>query len=311
MLEALYDAPRAASLHGRARHGQHFEKMREAIDRLNGRLRGSRVLTAGLVRPGANPPTEWQEGPVEVWWSDGAWRVDNELGRTVRADGQVLRFHPGTSGVITSEDEQPTEPFDGLAMYLAPAAWLGSLRFPIIEDVAHQGRPCWHAMAEPVQTRQLPVSMLMLGALDFELWIDRVTGIVVRCEGRLDGELASRFIVDDLVVGEPIGSEVFALATPDGSPIRTQGELWLEVLRSRGVDVSGIDPSDPDAIQQAMRSSTSRFGQPRDVEQLAAKGWSTVRDTDRKRLDHGQKIHMASRSLLPNRAVDVRGLKAT
>jgi hypothetical protein len=223
-----------------------------------------------LVGPGTDPPTGWQEGPVEVWWSDCDWRVDNELGRTVRNDGQVLRFHPGAGGVVTSEDEQPTEPFDGLAMYLAPAMWLGSFRFPIIEDVAHQGRSCWHAMAEPVQTRQLPVSMLMLGALDFELWIDRVTGILLRCEGRLDGELASRFIVDDLVVGEPIGSEVFALATPDGSLIRTQGERWLEVLRSRGVDVSGIDPSDPDAIQRAMRSNTSPFGQPRDVEQLAA-----------------------------------------
>jgi hypothetical protein len=270
LLEGLYDAPRAASFRGMARHGQHRERMREAIDRLNRRRGRARVVIGSLVGPGADPPSGFQEAPVEFWYSDGDWRVDQDRSRTVSAAGKVLRFHPGMGGVIAAEDEQPTERFEVLAMYFAPALWLGSFRFRIIEETAHHGRPCWHVRADPIETRHLPMPMLILGALDFELWIDRVMGIVLRCEGRLDGDLASRFIVDDLVVGEPIDPEVFSFETPDGSPIRTQGEMWLQRLRSRGVDVSGIDPSDPDAVQQAMQANFRPFHQPADVEQLAA-----------------------------------------
>jgi hypothetical protein len=117
----------------------------------------------------------------------------------------------------------------------------------------------------------MPMPMPMFpDALEFELWVDQATGIAVRAEGRLDGELASRFVIDHLEVDPPIDAAVFALVTPDGSPIRTQGEMQLEHLRARGVDVSGIDPNDQVAMQEAMQANMAALHQTPDVESLAA-----------------------------------------
>jgi hypothetical protein len=273
VLEALHDAPRARSLWGRARTGQDHEKLRAAFERLRLGQGGHTSVAMLSVGTGAVLPTGFVDSPAEFWCADGNWRVDQHEGSTVGAASRVFRFHPGVGGVVSSDDEMPSEKFAALAMYLAPASWLGSFRFQVLEETARESRSCWHVAAEPTSWHR---SMLMVGAgagpgaLSLQLWIDQATGIVLRCEGRHDEDLVSRFVVDAIVVDDPIDPEVFEFLTPDGSPIRTQGERMLEHLRDRGVDVSDIDPADSDAVQNAMQAHFFALNDPTDVEQLAS-----------------------------------------
>jgi RNase P/RNase MRP subunit p29 len=105
---------------------------------------------------------------------------------------------------------------------------------------------------------------------DVEFWFDQELGIVLRYEGRFEGELISRFEIDELVVGQPMDSATFAFDTPDGSPVRSEGEMLLERLKSRGIDITSIDPEDPVQVQEAMRSNLGGGHTPVDIEQLAA-----------------------------------------
>jgi hypothetical protein len=270
LLEAMHDAPRAASLHATARQGQDHEKMREAIERRNQSGGGHVTQLIAISPEGATIPSGLQASSVEFWHSSVGWRVDHAPSRTIAANGRVLRFHPGMGGVLTDIGDVPA-PFDGLAMYVTPLQWLGGVRFRIVGDELQAQRLCWRVMTNPIEGQQRsPMPMFYPGALDFELWIDKATGIVVRAEGRLDGEVASQFVVDELDVDTPIDPDVFALVTPDGSPIRTQGEMQLDHLRARGVDVSGIDPHDPVAIQEALQTNVGALHQTPDVESLAA-----------------------------------------
>jgi hypothetical protein len=267
----MHEAPRARSFWGRGRNGNDPEKMREAFERFNRRRGGPHSIgiftTAG---PGLPPPSGMQESPLEFWYSEREWRIDHGATRTIGTSSDVFRFHLGMGGVVTSLAEQPSVLFDGFGTYFAPASLLGSLHFRIVDEVVHRDRSCWRVATEIITSRLHPFLPLLHGGDDFELWIDQAVGIIVRCEGRLDGELASVFEIDELVVDDPIDREVFAFVTPDGSPVRTHGEMQLEHLRRQGVAVSGIDPSDPDQVDQAMQAPLAVLEQLPDVEQLAA-----------------------------------------
>jgi hypothetical protein len=271
LLEALHDAPRAQSFSGRARRGHDPEKMREALERFNRSGGGhSRSVMPTATGPGFAPPSGMQESPIEFWYSVDQWRIDDGPARTIGTGSEVFRFHPGMGGVVTSVSDQPSGLFDGFATYFAPAELLGSLHFQIMDEVVRHGRSCWHVATEIVASPHPRFLPLLHGGEDFELWVDRALGVVSRCEGRLDGELASFFEIDELVVDEPIDPDVFAFVTPDGSPLRTQGEMQLEHLRAPGVDVSGIDPSDPEQVQQALHANMSAFARPPEIDQLAS-----------------------------------------
>jgi hypothetical protein len=292
VLEAMHDAPRAVSFRGRARRGYDPEKMRESFERLNRRRGGRSQSVAILSAAGAGvaPPSGFQESAVEFWYSAGRWRLDDGATRLIGAGREVFRFLPGMGGVVTTVDEQPSGLFEGFGAYFAPAPLLGSLRFRLVDEVVQRGRPCWHVATELIETQHPTFVPLLHGGEDFEFWVDHALGIILRCEGRLDGERASMFEIDELVVGEAIEPEVFAFVTPDGSPVRSQGEMHLERLRAQGVDVSGIDPSDPDQVQQAMQANVPALVRPPDLEQLAAQHIATgppPEDEESARIDVG------------------------
>jgi hypothetical protein len=147
---------------------------------------------------------------------------------------------------------------------------LGSFKLRIVDTPTHRGRHCWHTAAEEIETVRPRIPVWAIAGEDVEFWFDQELGIVLRYEGRFDGELISRFEIDELVVGQPIDSATFAFDTPDGSPVRSQGEMLLERLKSRGIDITSIDPEDPVQVQQAMRSNQGGGHTPVDIEQLAA-----------------------------------------
>jgi hypothetical protein len=276
-LEALHDAPRATSFSGTARRGQDPEKIRQLLDDMNRRRGGGTHSVAILATsgPGSAPPSGFQEAPIAFWYSAGDWRVDQGASRTIGAGGEVFRFHPGSFAVVTSREEQPVGIFDGFDVYFAPRSLLAQFRFSAVERASFRGRDCWHATTEDVAWPRGPSMSWLHGGESFELWIDRTLGIAIGSEGRVGGELASRFEIDELNVDEPVDPGVFAFVTPDGSPIRTQGEMQLEHLRARGVDVSGIDPADPGQVHDAIRANMGTFGGPADLDQLAAQHVAT------------------------------------
>jgi hypothetical protein len=272
LLEAMHDAPRATSLFGSARQGNDPARMQQFVERLNHRpdRSGSVVHLMQASRSGAAPPLGFSESSIEFWYSDGRGRVDRDGSRSITTPGKSFHYYPGTGGVLTSDERQRSGPFAQLGPFFEPAALLGSFKLRIVDTSIHRGRRCWHAAAEEMKSVRPTVPVWAMAGEDVELWFDQELGIVLRYEGRFEGELISRFEIDELVVDRPIDPEVFAFETPDGSPIRSQGEMLLERLKSRGVDVTGIDPKDPVQIQGAMRSNRGVRNAPVDIEQLAA-----------------------------------------
>jgi len=269
VLEAMHDAPRASSLHGTGRQGTDHETLQEAFARRSARG-GTHTRTLISMAPeGATLPSGFHDSNVEFWFSQVGWRVDHAEARTIASDGKVLRFHPGMGGVLGESDDDVLV-FEGLSTYLTPVHLMGGARFRVIDEELHGDRPCWHVSTDAIPgPSPRPALLFVADSLDVELWIDQATGIVLRAEGRLDGTLAARFVVDDVEVDASIDPAVFALVTPDGSPVRTHGEMQLDDLRTRGVDVTGIDPGDADAIQDALRSSMSGPRAAPDLENLA------------------------------------------
>ncbi|MET0420819.1 MAG: hypothetical protein ABW073_03875, partial [Acidimicrobiia bacterium] len=252
LLEAMHDAPRAHTMHGRGTHGRDHQKIRDAMLRWQEQRTGRGGMQTEIfgVRGDADPDFDPMRAPIEFWCAGENWRLDQGPVRTVAAEGKVLNSHLGQGGVL-HDDPTHRRWFDQFATYFRPAHWLGSFRFDIVDDAPRLQRATWHvrarAAADDDGHRIDRGPMMMLGVpggvlLDFELWIDQATGVIVRCEGRLDGDVVLRFEIEQLAVDEPIEPEVFALVTPDGSPVRTQREMQLEHLRARGVDVTGIDP---------------------------------------------------------------------
>jgi hypothetical protein len=272
LLEAIHDAPRATSFFGSARQGNDPEKMQQFVERLNHRpgRSGSVVHLMQASKEGKMPPLGFSESTVKFWYSEGQERVDRDGSRSIGVQGKSFHYTPGTGGVVTSDQKQRSAPLAQLGPFFQPAALLGSFKLRIVDTPTHKGRPCWHAAAEEIESVRPRIPVWAIAGEDVEFWFDQELGIVLRYEGRFDGELISRFEIDELTVGQPIDSATFAFDTPDGSPVRPQGEMLLERLKSRGIDITGIDPEDPVQVHEAMRSNLVGGHTPVDIEQLAA-----------------------------------------
>jgi hypothetical protein len=272
-LEAMHDAPRARSLAGSARQGQHVEQLRAMLERKNadGSSRGT-VLVTMSGAPDAVMPTGYQESELRFWSSGQRWRVDRGEARSIGTPGGVFRFHPPMGAVVTPLAQGQPVGFEGLGTYFRPLAALGGSPFGAVDEVEHLGRGCWHVTTtiEDAQRGFRPALHLLGGGDQFELWVDQAVGIVLRCVGRFDGELVSRFEIDELTVDEPIDPALFAFTTPDGSPIRTESEMRLEHLRRQGIDISGIDPDVPEQVHQALMAMVPGGARAPSLEQLAA-----------------------------------------
>jgi hypothetical protein len=272
LLEAIHDAPRATSFFGLARQGNDPARMQQFVERLNRRpgRSGSVVHLAQASRAGEDPSPGFSESSIEFWYSEGRGRVDRNGSRSIGVPGKSFHYSPGTGGVVRLGERQRSRPLAQLGPFFEPAAMLGSFKLRIVDAPTHRGRPTWHVETQEIESVRPRIPVWAMAGEDVELWFDQELGIVLRYEGRFDDELISRFEIDELVVGHPIDPALFAFDTPDGSPVRSQGEMLIGQLKSRGVDVSGIDPDDPEQVQEAMRSNMGVRNNAVDIEQLAA-----------------------------------------
>jgi hypothetical protein len=272
LLEAIHDAPRATSFSGSARQGHDPARMQQFVERLNRRpgRSGSVVHLMQASRAGEEPPSGFSESSIEFWYSEGQGRIDRDGSRSIGVPGRSFHYSPGTGGVVTLDERRRSGPFVQLGPFFEPAALLGTFKLRIVDTPTHRGRPCWHVVTEEIESVRPRIPVWAIAGEDVELWFDQELGIVLRYEGRFDGELISRFEIDELVVGQPIDPAIFAFETPDGSPVRSQGEMLLDQLKARGVDVTNIDPENPEQVQAAMRSNMGVRNNAVDIEQLAA-----------------------------------------
>ncbi len=274
LLEAMHEAPRATSFFGSARQGRDPAGLQQFVERLNRRPGGSRSVLhrmhASSSTSGAEPLSGYAESSISFWYSEGKGRVDRDETRSISVPGKSFRYSRGTGGIVDTDERQQSGPFGQLGLFFKPAVLLGSFKLRIIDTPAHAGRPCWHVADQGNRISTSGRAGMGHGRGGHRALARPGSRHCAAYEGRFEGEVISRFEITELVVGQPIEPAVFAFDSPDGSPVRSQGEMWLERLRARGVDVTGIDPEDPAQVQEAMRTTMGARHTPVDVEQLAA-----------------------------------------
>ena len=128
---------------------------------------------------------------------------------------------------------------------------------PDLTDI--EGRPCWFVTGGPRAAGRKPLPRGVAGwrshrdlvGIDHALWFDADTGIILRHEGSIDGELCSSTSLTDLVFEGSVDSAEFR--PPPGAVVRSRQELLRDHLASMGIDPDTVDLDDPVQVREALR----------------------------------------------------------
>ena len=189
------------------------------------------------------------------------WRV---VGRGHLAVSDGRRSWVGTSTLVTERDSARAAIHDtgAIGACLYPGALLGGLELGVPESAEVEGRPCRvvdaHArravagtsLAASAAPHALRLQRDLVG-VDHRMWFDAETGILLRHEGYLDGELCSWTSLTDLVIDAPIADGEFR--PPPGAVVRSRHELLRDHLSELGVDPDTVDLDDPVQVRNALR----------------------------------------------------------
>jgi hypothetical protein len=189
------------------------------------------------------------------------WRVVGR-GHVAVSDGR--RSWAGTSTLVTERDSVRAAIHDAGAIgaCLYPGALLGGLELGDPDRDELEGRSCWVVDAHP-RPAVSGTSLASSGAphavrlhpdivgIDHRMWFDSTTGILLRHEGAVDGELCSWTSLSDLVFDAPLGAEEFR--PPPGAVVRSRHELLRDHLADLGVDPDTVDLDDPVQVRDALR----------------------------------------------------------
>lgn len=189
------------------------------------------------------------------------WRV---VGRGHLAVSDGRRSWAGTTTLVTERDSTRAAIHDAgvIGACLYPGPLLGGLELgtPVAAEI--EGRPCWMVDAHPrahgegtaPASHTAPHVLRLhhdLVGVDHRLWFDASTGILLRHEGYIDGELCSSTELTDLVFGAPLGDDEFR--PPPGAVVRSRHELLRDHLSEMGVDPDTVDLDDPAQVRAALR----------------------------------------------------------
>jgi hypothetical protein len=225
------------------------------------------VGPAGGGADPAHPPTE-SEGWKRMWLRrDGRYRVEHrtpgiaepwlteivgpEATHVVRGDGTVTRSDPPLLTRFST-------------WMVDPGSILGIVRLAFGAEDTFAGRPVVHATA--TMRLELPPMAMSAGPVMYgmpiggrsELTIDVESGVVVRFATFEGARLVGVRQFVDLAVDEEVDDELVTFRLAPGQKLRGPNHDMLDLLRSRGEDVSDIDPDDAEAVQAAMRRSHER-----------------------------------------------------
>jgi hypothetical protein len=228
----------------------------------------------------ADPATAIRKGWQDIWFvAPDRWRVVS--------DGPPLRFETldisdgvtrwvGSEEVLRANEWRMTG-YDRasdtvrisdppLADTLYPGAMLGWLQLgdPIASE--HEGRSVWmvrgQARRDP-SGRKVPPELTFLPGAEHFYKVDAETGIVLRYEAAVDGEVCLRSGLTGVVVDEPIDPELFR--PPEQAEVQTATDQELATLEAHGVDTTKIDRTDAQAVRAAYhvwRQSLNQAGEP-------------------------------------------------
>lgn len=212
-------------------------------------------------------PGQADDGPevVVAWYVSVAlpdrWRV---VGRGQIAVSDGRRSWAGTSTLVTERDSARAAIHDAgvIGACLYPGGLLGGLELAAPEAAEVEGRASWVVDAVPRTSAvgsspagsAAPLALRLhrdLVGVDHRLWFDAGTGILLRHEGSVDGEICSTTSLTDLVVDEPLPDHEFR--PPPGAVVRSRHELLRDHLAEMGVDPDSVDLDDPVQVRAALR----------------------------------------------------------
>jgi hypothetical protein len=229
------------------------------------------AAAASLALPHWPPPRPGEsDGAPEVLFSwyvavapPDRWRV---VGRGQIAVSDGRRSWAGTSTLVTERDSSRAAIHDAgvIGACLYPGALLGGLELADPTPTEVEGRPCWVVRAMPrpdafgtsLASAAAPQALRLHGDLvgiEHRLWFDAATGILLRHDGFVDGEICSATRLSDLVVDAPLADTEFR--PPPGAVVRARHELLRDHLAELGVDPDSVDLDDPAQVRAALRGA--------------------------------------------------------
>jgi hypothetical protein len=235
-------------------HRQRAEAVRERLAEMFGH-----DLTDVRASPDGESPEVTSTAYVVVQLPD-RWRIV-ERGHIDVCDGG--RGWSGTGTLVTESRGEPVPISEAgvLGICLYPGRLVGGLAFGDADAAEVEGRPCWCVPARPrplAEARSLTALALSVGrhlsefvGVEHRFWFDAATGIVLRHEGSIDGELCTTIELTDLVIDGPVSRDEFA--SPPGAVVRPSHELLRDHLADMGIDPDTVDLDDPDAVRAALR----------------------------------------------------------
>jgi hypothetical protein len=270
VLEAIYEAPRlTGALHARAHQVQDATRIREVHDWWTRRHRGgsgSAMLLVGSASDVGDPARH--ETDHELWRADEAhWRADAGSWVTVLTDDAVLSWSAAGGGVRNPDREQAVSVWDPV---LRPRWLLTWFDVTVDDHTSVAGRPCWSVRLTATQeARHLGVGMPRWFGSEVECAIDQESGIVLSYVARFDGAAVDAWTTSAFEMVPAIDAAVFAFTPPDGSrfrdPREAAHESMLRAAREAGVDLSGVDTTDHEAVMRAymlQKQQRAGFGPP-------------------------------------------------
>ena len=239
----------------------HHERMQRAFTEVT-RARGPSVAVARFGRA-------VDETSDEHWrvWVDppDRWRFESDDQLDLR-DGATRWV--GAASRITELDDDRTELEDTeIGMLISSGGrLLGSLRFgePTDDEVA--GRPCLRVAAS-VQggrgKRHLSPLDVRIGGVDHTFWFDAATGITLRHVGIIDDEPCTVTEFKDVSINPPLSPTDFEFVRPPDAVVERQVDHLLRVAELQGIDLTGVDRDNLEAVRAAINEAMDRNGSPR------------------------------------------------
>ena len=192
------------------------------------------------------------------------WRV---VGRGQIAVSDGHRSWAGTSTLVTERASTRAAIHDAgvIGACLYPGALLGGLELD--DPGAHRGRgaselgrrrgaPAGHTRHVTGRQRRargrcaFPATW---SGIEHRLWFDAATGILLRHDGFVDGEVCSTTRLTDLVVDGELADNEFR--PPPGAVVRARHELLRDHLAEMGIDPDSVDLDDPAQVRAALRGA--------------------------------------------------------
>lgn len=211
----------------------------------------------GFLRFGAEVEATTDQH-LRVWLDiPDRWRVESDdlvdlRNGATRWIGSSARITELTHDETTFQDTEI-----GMLVSSGPQL-LGALRFGEPTDDVVAGRPCLKvgaSLGAGRRTRHFNPVGLRLGGIDHTYWFDEATGIVLRHVGLIDDEPCTIFEFKEVRFDPPLTDLDFQFIAPPGAIIERQIDHMIRLAEMRGVDLTGVDREDHQAVQEAINAS--------------------------------------------------------